>query len=79
MDFDELETIATYDGFEPGSEYISEFWSILHELTKEDKKRFLFFTTGSDRIPVGGLSKIKLMIARNGGDRYKNSTWVHLK
>ncbi|XP_046684571.1 ubiquitin-protein ligase E3A-like [Homalodisca vitripennis] len=26
------------------------------------------FATGSDRVPVGGLSKLKLIIARNGPD-----------
>lgn len=34
----------------------------------EDKKRLLQFTTGSDRVPVGGLGRLKLIIARNGGD-----------
>ena len=31
---------------------------------------FLFhqFTTGSDRVPIGGLGKLKLVIARNGSD-----------
>lgn len=32
---------------------------------------FLFYflsCTGSDRVPVGGLSRLKLMIARNGPD-----------
>lgn len=26
------------------------------------------FSTGSDRVPVGGFSKLKLVIARNGPD-----------
>ena len=26
------------------------------------------FTTGSDRVPIGGLGKLKLVIARNGSD-----------
>lgn len=34
----------------------------------EEKKRLLFFTTGSDRIPVGGLGKLQFIIAKNGGD-----------
>ena len=34
----------------------------------EDKRRLLQFTTGSDRIPVGGLAKLKLTIAKNGSD-----------
>jgi ubiquitin-protein ligase E3 A len=42
--------------------------SVVHELSVEDKRRFLQFTTGSDRAPVGGLGKLKLIIARNGAD-----------
>ena len=34
----------------------------------EDKRKLLQFTTGSDRIPVGGLAKLKLTIAKNGSD-----------
>ena len=34
----------------------------------EDKRRLLQFTTGSDRIPVGGLAKLRLTIAKNGSD-----------
>ena len=34
----------------------------------EQKKQLLMFTTGSDRIPVGGLSNLKLIIAKNGPD-----------
>ena len=34
----------------------------------EDKRKLLQFTTGSDRIPVGGLAKLKLIIAKNGPD-----------
>lgn len=44
------------------------FWEIVHEFTEDQKRRLLQFTTGTDRVPVGGLSKIKLIIARNGPD-----------
>ena len=37
-------------------------------MTIEDKRRLLQFTTGSDRVPVGGLGRLKLIIARNGAD-----------
>lgn len=32
------------------------------------KKAFLFFTTGTDRAPIGGLSKVTLTIQRQGPD-----------
>ena len=44
------------------------FWEIVHEFTDEQKKLLLQFATGSDRVPIGGLSKLKLIIARNGPD-----------
>ncbi|KAI5641912.1 HECT-domain (ubiquitin-transferase) domain-containing protein [Phthorimaea operculella] len=50
------------------SQTIKDFWSIVHSLPLEDKRKLLQFTTGSDRVPVGGLSHLKLVIARNGPD-----------
>lgn len=47
------------------------FWDIVHEFSEEDKKKLLQFTTGSDRVPVGGLSKLKFIVARNGPDSDK--------
>jgi len=34
--------------------------SVVHELSVEDKRRFLQFTTGSDRAPVGGLGNFEV-------------------
>jgi len=48
--------------------FVRYFWEIVHELTEEQKKQLLQFATGSDRVPIGGLSKLKLIIARNGPD-----------
>ena len=44
------------------------FWSVVHSLSEEDKRKLLQFTTGTDRVPVGGLSKLKMIIAKNGPD-----------
>ena len=44
------------------------FWEAVHGMDLEDKRRLLQFTTGSDMIPVGGLAKLKLTIAKNGSD-----------
>ena len=41
---------------------------MVHEFSEEQKRKLLQFTTGSDRVPVGGLSKLKLIIAKNGPD-----------
>jgi len=69
FDFEELQNATKYDGgFSAQTETIQHFWSIVHELSVEDKRRLLQFATGSDRAPVGGLGRLKLIIARNGAD-----------
>lgn len=35
-----------------------DFWSVLTSLPLELQKKFLLFTTGSDRIPVGGMGEM---------------------
>lgn len=69
LDFGELEKSTEYDGgYTAESQTIKDFWSVVHSLTLDDKRKLLEFTTGSDRVPVGGLSHLKLVIARNGPD-----------
>jgi len=73
LDFEELEKSAEYEnGFSDTHVVVRYFWAVVHSLTLEQKKRFLFFCTGSDRAPIGGLGKLKLIIVRHGGetDRY---------
>lgn len=38
-------------------------------MSVEEKKMLLQFITGSDRVPVGGLAKLEIIIARNGDNR----------
>lgn len=69
FDFDELEGSTEYDGgYTEETLVIKDFWSIVHALSLEDKRKLLQFATGSDRVPVGGLSRLKLVIARSGPD-----------
>lgn len=44
------------------------FWEVFYEFSDKEKKQFLAFVTGSDRVPVGGLSKLQLIIVKNGPD-----------
>lgn len=50
----------------------SNFWKIVREFDETQKKQLLAFVTGSDRIPLGGLAKLKFIIVKNGpdSDRY---------
>ena len=45
-----------------------DLWEVVHSLDPECKRKFLKFTTGSDRVPVGGLSKIRFCVIKNGDD-----------
>lgn len=37
-------------------------------MEEETKRRFLIFCTGSDRVPIKGLSGLRLVISRHGSD-----------
>ena len=69
LDFRDLEKVARYDGGYT-TEYptVRNFWSVIHSFSLTDKKKFLAFVTGCDRAPVGGLSKLPLLIQRSGPD-----------
>ena len=47
---------------------LSNFWEIVREFNDTQKKQLLAFVTGSDRIPIGGLSKLRFVIVKNGPD-----------
>lgn len=69
FELSELESTTEYDaGYTKDTPVIKFFWEIVHSMTTDQAKQLLNFTTGSDRVPVGGLAKLKLIIARNGED-----------
>ncbi|XP_077585747.1 ubiquitin-protein ligase E3A isoform X1 [Stigmatopora nigra] len=69
LDFLALEDTTEYDGgYNRDCRIIKEFWETLHSFGEEQKRLFLQFTTGTDRAPVGGLGKLKMIIAKNGPD-----------
>uniref|UniRef100_A0A6A7G6W7 HECT-type E3 ubiquitin transferase n=1 Tax=Hirondellea gigas TaxID=1518452 RepID=A0A6A7G6W7_9CRUS len=75
LDFDALEESARYeDGYYHDSPIIINFWTILHAMSDEKKKRFLFFCTGSDRVPIRGLVDLVLTISKNGDDSLRLPT-----
>lgn len=69
LNFEELEIKGTnYEGYNKEHPTIKSFWSTVHNFTLEEKKKFLFFVTGSDRAPIGGLAKLGLVITKHGDD-----------
>ena len=60
-DWQELERNADYkEGYTKDDPTIVLFWQVFHELPLEEKKKFLLFLTGSDRIPILGMKAIKV-------------------
>ncbi|CAF0730839.1 unnamed protein product [Didymodactylos carnosus] len=69
LDFDQLASTTEYDGgYSSEHPTIKNFWDIMNNLTDDQKRKFLRFTTGSDRTPIGGLAKLKLVIVRKTAD-----------
>ncbi|BDA45778.1 probable E3 ubiquitin-protein ligase HECTD2 [Coccomyxa sp. Obi] len=69
LDFDALESAVLYEsGFSVDSQVVTWFWEVVHGFSEEQKKRLLFFVTGSDRVPIKGLASLQppFVIARNG-------------
>ncbi|XP_077977108.1 ubiquitin-protein ligase E3A-like isoform X2 [Glandiceps talaboti] len=69
LDFNAFESSTTYeDGFTRKHPTIRAFWSVVHSLDDDRKKKLLNFITGSDRVPLKGLSSLPIVIQRNGRD-----------
>jgi ubiquitin-protein ligase E3 A len=69
LDFEALKNNTTYDGgYSLETPVIKFFWDAVLEFDDEKKKRLLFFATGTDRVPIGGLAKLTFVIAKNGTD-----------
>lgn len=70
-----LQEITQYEGgFDANSTIIKWFWEIVHAYEDKDKKRLLFFATGSDRVPIGGLGQLSFTISKNGPDSMRLPT-----
>nr|XP_036877066.1 E3 ISG15--protein ligase HERC5 [Manis javanica] len=60
-DWETFEKNAHYEqGYDSSHPTIVMFWKALHKLTMEEKKKFLVFLTGTDRIQVKGLKNMKI-------------------
>lgn len=70
-DWHALEEAADYrNGYSSSDQVIRWFWEVLHEMTLADKKKFLLYLTGSDRIPIQGMKVIKITIQPTTDDKY---------
>uniref|UniRef100_A0A0K8SYD6 Putative E3 ubiquitin-protein ligase HERC4 n=1 Tax=Lygus hesperus TaxID=30085 RepID=A0A0K8SYD6_LYGHE len=66
-----LENNCEYkNGYSSSDPTIRLFWEVFHELPLEEKKKFLLFLTGSDRIPILGMKAIKMYIQPTHDDKF---------
>ncbi|KAJ1806784.1 putative E3 ubiquitin-protein ligase [Coemansia sp. RSA 2599] len=69
---EDLRAITEYVGFgrwEEGEKQLVEwFWAILEEISPADRKLFLAFVTGADRMPLALGCKLKMKLALLGDD-----------
>lgn len=69
LDFVALQQGTQYEEpLSPSHRLVKDFWAVVHEMKLDDKKNLLSFCTGSDRVPIKGLSQLRLTISRNGPD-----------
>ncbi|XP_074535239.1 putative E3 ubiquitin-protein ligase HERC4 [Halichoeres trimaculatus] len=63
-DWDVFKQNTVYEGdYHAEHPNIITFWEVFEKLTDEEKKKFLLFVTGSDRVPFMGMESIKMKVA----------------
>jgi len=74
LDFDALESNATYEGYDGSEPVIQHFWSFVKNSAEETRLQFLRFSTGSAKAPIGGLGKLAFKIQKNGFEKHQLPT-----
>ncbi|CAL8297862.1 unnamed protein product [Merluccius merluccius] len=64
LDMNALQKAAQYEGYTKTDPTIRCFWEVVMALPLEMQKKLLHFTTGSDRVPVGGLANLNFKISK---------------
>lgn len=66
LEASELRQLAHYEGYDKDDPYIQDFWKILESFDIDHLKKFLSFTTGTDRAPLSGLKDVRLIVQKHG-------------
>lgn len=64
LDMAALQKAAQYEGYSKTDPTIRCFWDVVLGFPLEMQKKLLHFTTGSDRVPVGGMADLNFKIAK---------------
>nr|5W87_A Chain A, Probable E3 ubiquitin-protein ligase HERC6 [Homo sapiens]5W87_B Chain B, Probable E3 ubiquitin-protein ligase HERC6 [Homo sapiens] len=61
-DWKQFEQNSKYEqGYQKSHPTIQLFWKAFHKLTLDEKKKFLFFLTGRDRLHARGIQKMEIV------------------
>lgn len=63
LDLEALRKVTVYDGFKPDDPLVNQLWTLIDNFTVHLQQQFLRFCTGSDRVPVGGMSEMTFKIS----------------
>ncbi|XP_041367987.1 probable E3 ubiquitin-protein ligase HECTD2 isoform X2 [Gigantopelta aegis] len=67
LDMSELKKVTSYDGYTAQDHTVKFFWDVVLAWSPDLQKKLLLFTTGSDRVPVGGMAEMSFKITRVSG------------
>ncbi|XP_072248664.1 probable E3 ubiquitin-protein ligase HERC4 isoform X2 [Leuresthes tenuis] len=63
-DWEVFKKNTVYEGeYHAGHPNITTFWEVFEKLTAEEKKKFLLFLTGCDRVPFMGMEYVTMTVA----------------
>jgi hypothetical protein len=65
-----LKLNGSQEGYDKEHATIVNFWSVFHDLSDADKKKFLKFLTGTDRVPILGLKSLNIIIQKANDDNF---------
>ncbi|XP_068817606.1 probable E3 ubiquitin-protein ligase HECTD2 [Capricornis sumatraensis] len=65
LDMHALQRSTQYDGYAKTDLTIRYFWDVVLGFPLDLQKKLLHFTTGSDRVPVGGMADLNFKISKN--------------
>jgi len=75
VDIEELIKSTTYKGsFHASHKVVKWFWAMVRSWDEEYQKMLLTFATGSDRVPIKGLSHLSFVVQSGGYDTSKLPT-----
>lgn len=69
MKIEDLQKVSKYEGgYAADTQIVQWFWDIVNEMDIKEQRLLLLFSTGTDRIPVGGVQNLEFVIQRASDD-----------